>query len=57
MPTAYVKCLYCGVTFDRLKEPAIKIGRRYAHEACYYQQDEEELKKQQDEHNFFEYIK
>ena len=28
----YVKCFYCGKTFDRDKIPYIKInGRRYAH--------------------------
>ena len=57
MAHAYVKCLYCGERFDRLSEPNIKIGRRYAHESCYNSQDAEDLKKQKDEHDFFEYIK
>ena len=57
MPKAIVKCLYCGLQFDRLSEPNIKIGRRYAHKSCYESQDAEELKKQKDKHDFFEYIK
>ena len=57
MPTAYVKCLYCGEKFDRLKEPNVKIGRRYAHKSCYEFQDAETLQRQKDEHDFFEYIK
>ncbi len=57
MAKAIVKCLYCGEQFDRLSEPNVKIGRRYAHQKCYESQDKEELQKQQDEHNFYEYIK
>ena len=57
MPKAMVKCLYCGQQFDRLSEPNVKIGRRYAHKACYESQDAEDLKKQKDEHDFFNYIK
>ena len=57
MPKAYVKCLYCGEQFDRLSEPNVKIGRRYAHKTCYEAQDDETLKKQKDEHDFYEYIK
>ena len=57
MAHAYVKCLYCGQQFDRLSELNVKIGRRYAHKSCYESQDAEDLKKQKDEHDFFEYIK
>ena len=57
MPSAYVKCLYCGKYFDRIKEPNIQLGRRYAHESCYNEQDAEFLKQQKAEHDFFEYIK
>ena len=57
MAHAWVKCLYCGEQFDRLAEPNIKLGRRYAHKSCYESQDAGELKKQKDEHDFFEYIK
>ena len=57
MAKAMVKCVYCGEQFDRLSEPCIKLGRRYAHQSCYESQDAEELKKQEDEHKFWEYIK
>ena len=57
MPKAMVKCLFCGQQFDRLSEPNVKIGRRYAHESCYNAQDEKNLKEQKDKHDFFEYIK
>ena len=57
MAKAWVKCLYCGEKFDRLSEPNVKIGRRYAHKKCYEGQDKEELKAQQDKHDFFEYVK
>ena len=57
MPKAMVKCLYCGQQFDRLSEPNIKIGRRYAHKSCYESQDKEQLKQDRDKHDFFEYIK
>lgn len=57
MARAMVKCIYCGEQFDRLSEPNVKIGRRYAHQKCYENQDAETLKQQQDEHDFWEYIK
>lgn len=57
MAKAMVKCLYCGEKFDRLSEPNVKIGRRYAHKKCYEAQDSEALKEQRDKHEFFEYIK
>lgn len=57
MAKAMVKCLYCGEQFDRLTEPAIKIGRRYAHKKCYEAQDPEDIKNQKDKTDFFEYIK
>lgn len=57
MPKALVKCLYCGEQFDRLSEPNVKIGRRYAHQKCFDAQDSEELKAELDKHNFFDYIK
>lgn len=57
MAKAMVKCLYCGEQFDRLSEPNIKLGRRYAHQKCYENQDAEVLKNQEDEHKFWEYIK
>ena len=57
MAKAMVKCLYCGEQFDRLSEPCVKIGRRYAHQHCYDGQSKEDLQLQQDKHDFFEYIK
>ena len=57
MPKVMVKCLYCGQQFDRISEPNVKIGRRYAHKLCYEQQDQQVIQKQKDEHDFFEYIK
>lgn len=57
MAKAMVKCLYCGEQFDRLSEPCVKIGRRYAHQYCYDGQSKEDLQLQQDKHDFFEYIK
>lgn len=57
MAKAMVKCLYCGERFDRLSEPNVKIGRRYAHQKCYEAQDDKTLKEQQDKHEFFDYIK
>ena len=57
MAHAWVKCLYCGERFDRLSEPSVKVGRRYAHKACYEAQDDEVLKAQKDKDDFFAYIK
>ena len=57
MAKCMVKCLYCGEQFDRLSEPNVKIGRRYAHQKCYNAQSSEDLQLQQDKHNFWEYIK
>ena len=57
MPKALVKCLYCGQQFDRLSEPNVKIGRRYAHEKCYNNQDQEQLQLEKDKHDFYQYIK
>lgn len=35
MAVRLVKCKYCGVQFDRNKEPYIEVStRRYAHKAC-----------------------
>ena len=57
MAKAMVKCLYCNEQFDRLSEPCVKLGRRYAHKSCYEAQDDETLKADRDRHDFFEYIK
>lgn len=57
MAKAIVKCLYCGQQFDRLSEPNVKQGRRYAHQKCYEAQSKEAIQEQQDIHDFWEYIK
>lgn len=57
MAKVMVKCLYCGEQFDRISEPNVKIGRRYAHKACYEAQDQETLKAEKDKNDFYEYIK
>ena len=57
MAKVMVKCLYCGKQFDRISEPNVKIGRRYAHKACYEAQDDETIKAEKDKNDFYEYIK
>ena len=57
MAHAWVKCLYCGKQFDRLSEPCVKLGRRYAHKECYDSQDDEDLKKEKEKSDFFDYLK
>lgn len=45
-----VKCIYCGLTFDRDKEPYAEVGaRRYAHKACF---DRNERNKSQAEKDY-----
>ena len=35
MAVKLVKCKYCGIQFDRLKEPTVEVSaRRYAHKEC-----------------------
>ena len=57
MAKAMVKCLYCGEYFDRISEPNVKIGRRYAHQKCYEAQDEAIIKEEKDKNDFYDYIK
>ena len=57
MAKSMVKCLYCGEYFDKLSEPNVKIGRRYAHKKCFEEQDDELIKQQKAESEFYEYIK
>ena len=55
---AYVKCFFCGKTFNRDKEPYVKINsRRYAHESCAKAQDSSVLKKVEDKEKFFQLVK
>lgn len=52
-----VKCLFCGKTFDRDKEPFVKAGaRRYAHKTCAGGQ-EKVLQEEKDKEQFYEYVK
>ena len=53
MAKVMVKCLYCGKQFDRISEPNVKIGRRYAHKACYEAQDDETIKTEKDKNDFY----
>lgn len=47
---AKVKCFYCGVYFDRDKEPFVAVNsRRYAHKACH---DGAQANKTQDEKDY-----
>ena len=52
-----VKCLYCGESFDRDKEPCEKIGRRYAHIKCIQTQDDAILQEEKDKNQFYEVVK
>lgn len=57
MAKAIVKCPYCEKQFDRNSTPFVKIGRRYAHVECYEKLDERVKEEQQNEVDFWEYIK
>lgn len=53
-----VKCLFCGKSFDRDKEPFVKAGaRRYAHEKCAEGQNKNLLQEENDKNQFFQYVK
>ena len=55
----YVKCFYCGKTFDRDKIPFKKInGRRYAHQNCSeIDVTDEKTKEEIEKDNFYQMIK
>lgn len=57
MAKAIVKCLYCGVQFDRLAEPCVKIKTRYAHEQCAKEHEEKIPQEKKDEEALKDYIK
>ena len=58
MAVHMVKCLYCGKTFDRDKEPFVKVGaRRYAHRECAESQDDSVKQEEIDKENFFKCVK
>lgn len=49
-----VKCFFCGVTFDRDKEPFVQIGtRRYAHMSCSNKDGAKEKIHEQDDRDKF----
>lgn len=53
-----VKCIYCGVTFDRDKLPFIQVSqRRYAHQECSLSEDQKKDKEEQDKIELEKYIK
>lgn len=52
-----VKCLYCGKTFDRDKEPWVKVtSKRYAHKACSMTQEELLSEEEKDKQELEKYI-
>lgn len=52
-----VKCIYCGVTFDRDKLPFIQISqRRYAHQECSLTEEQKKNKEEQDKEDLENYI-
>jgi hypothetical protein len=53
-----VKCLYCGVTFDRDKTPCEQVSaKRYAHIECSKQVQEKVEKEKRDKDALDNYIK
>ena len=52
-----VKCIYCGVTFDRDKLPFVQVSqRRYAHQECSLTEDQKKDKEEQDKIDLENYI-
>ena len=53
----YVKCYYCGKTFDRDKEEFIKVNsRRYAHKDCSEQKEQVQTQEAKDKEALEQYI-
>ena len=53
-----VKCPYCGLSFNRDKEPFVKVSaRRYAHQKCAENQDSAVLQEEKDKDQFFQCVK
>lgn len=57
MAKAIVKCLICGVTFDRNSEEFCQKGRRYAHKECFDREQEKRSQEERDKDSLEEYIK
>lgn len=52
-----VKCKYCQETFDRDKEPFVKVSeRRYAHKLCFEQNQAEKTQEEKDLEALEQYI-
>lgn len=52
-----VKCYYCGITFDRDKEPSEKVGaRRYAHLKCYTDNEGQLREEDMDKKLLYDYL-
>lgn len=52
-----VKCIYCGKTFDRDKDPCVQVSnRRYAHKNCSALADEKLKQQEKDKQALEEYI-
>lgn len=52
-----VKCVYCGQTFDRDKEPFVVVNaRRYAHYACGTSEEDKRTQEQKDKEELEKYI-
>lgn len=53
----YVKCYYCGKTFDRDKVPFIKVkSNRYAHKDCALSENEKQDQEEKDKEALENYI-
>ena len=52
-----VTCYYCGVKFDRDKEPTVQVSaRRYAHKECAEKHNEEKSEEEKDLESLEQYI-
>lgn len=52
-----VKCVFCGLTFDRDKEPYSEVGaRRYAHKACFERNESNKTQTEKDYADLVNYI-
>ena len=55
---AYVKCLYCGETFDRNAVPTTQVNaRRYAHTSCWEEHEKNMTQEERDMEAFYAYTK
>lgn len=52
------KCKYCGIEFDRDKEPFVSVSaRRYAHPSCHQLHLDSITQEEKDEEEFYNYAK